>query len=112
MCSGDIMIKNFRQKTLGEITIWAWIAVVLPLSSLAALFFVWAFGWTDIYSELMVIGATTMFSVSVVWWWWAIWKIAQLVQILSGVNERFGEVREDLTHIKSDIKNLADNVDS
>ena len=109
MRKGEIIMKNFRQQSLGEIKLWTWLAIVLPLTSLAALFFLWAFGWTDLYSELMVVGATTMFSFAVVWWWWAISKIADLINILSSVNDRFGEVREDITHIKKDIKNLNDS---
>lgn len=106
MREGVFIMKNFRQKTIQEIKIWAWIAVVLPITALAGLFFLWAFGWYDYYSEAMVIGATTMFGFAVIWWWWTIHKIAQMTELLSNTINKFDDVKSDLKHLRQDIKNL------
>lgn len=72
--------KQFREKTLREIRWWAWAAAVMPLSALAALFFIWAYGTDTMYRLAMVAGSSTMFTVAVIWWWWALRAISTLVK--------------------------------
>jgi hypothetical protein len=72
-------MQNFKDVTVKQITFWAWIAAVLPVTSLASMFFVWAFGTEKLFDIVMVVGSTAMFAISVVWWWWALYVIKKLI---------------------------------
>lgn len=96
------MIKNFRTQKLKEIKLWAWAATVLPMSSLAAIFFTWAIGLDTLLQKMIIVGATTMFSVAVVWWWWAIWTIAKVTDLLGSAMDGIVEVKKDLASLKED----------
>jgi hypothetical protein len=96
------MIKNFRTQKLKEIKIWAWAAVVLPITSSAALFFAWALGLDTILQKMLVVGATLMFAVAVVWWWWAIWTIAKVTDLLGSAMDGIKEVKKDLASLKEE----------
>lgn len=90
---------NFRDKTIKEIRLWAWAAAVLPITSLAALFFVWLYGtdhWVDI---LMIAGSTAMFVIAVVWWWWVLYVFRRLLDLWASTNQ-------DLIQVLTDVKEL------
>jgi hypothetical protein len=99
-------MNNFRKKTLKEIKIWAWAATVLPITSLAGLFFLHHFGWDSLIGQALVIGATIMCCFAVIWWWWAIYTIAKVTHILDDSVVQFNEVKKELSHIKEEIKSL------
>lgn len=97
--------NNFRDKTLRQIRIWAWVAAVLPITALAGIFFIWTFSPSSILSTAVVIGETTMFGVAVIWWWWAIYVINKLVRQWDTTRERVVEVLVELKDIKSIVQN-------
>jgi len=97
--------NNFRDKTLRQIRIWAWVAAVLPITALAGIFFIWTFSPSSILNTAVVIGETTMFSVAVIWWWWAIFVINKLVRQWDTTRERVVEVLVELKDIKSIVQN-------
>jgi hypothetical protein len=72
--------KEFSNKTLNDIRWWAWVGAVLPITALAGLFFVWMFGTDTLVNLVMIAGATSMFSIAVIWWWWAIFVIAKIIK--------------------------------
>jgi len=95
-----IEFNNFRNKTLRQIRIWAWIAAVLPITALAGIFFIWTYGNKGVFGTAMIIGETTMFGVAVIWWWWAIYVINKLVRQWDMTRDRVIEVLADIKDIK------------
>lgn len=94
----------FHKKKLSEIKLWAWAAAVLPITALAGLFFIYQFGTDTLLNIAMVIGATAMFGVAVVWWWWALWTILQVTNILGMTVSKFEVVEKEITEIKKEFK--------
>ena len=97
------ILKDFHQKKLKQIKIWAWAAAVLPISSLAGLFFVRYIGTETYYDIALVIGASIMFAIAVIWWWWALYTIAQVTNILGNIAEKFKDVGQEIKSIRKDI---------
>lgn len=93
--------SNFREKAIREIRLWAWAAAVLPLSGLAAIFFVWSFGTNYWFNVAMVVGETLMFTIAVFWWWWALYTMRRLVHQWDSTRENVVSVLEEVGEIKS-----------
>ena len=98
--------NNFKEKTLKEITMWAWAAAVLPITALAGLFFVWAFGTTKWWNVAMIIGGTLMFLIAVAWWWWALYSIKALVSHWDDTRQNVSVVVLDVREIKTIIREI------
>ena len=96
--------NNFRDKTIKEIRLWAWAAAVLPITGLAGLFFVWAFGTERMFGIAMVVGETAMFGTAVFWWWWALHVIKTLVNQWDQTREKVAEVLEEIKEVKVVVK--------
>lgn len=99
-------MKEFHKKALSQISIWAWAATVLPIVALAGLFFLEMIGLRSYYHVSIVIGATVMFAISVVWWWWALYTIAGVTSILGKTSEKFDKVTTEVKTLKEEIKTL------
>ena len=97
-------MKEFSKKAIKDIKLWAWLATVLPITSLAGLFFLEFIGISSNIRLLLTLGATLMFLISVVWWWWAIYTIATIAKNLSTTIDRFDDVKKDLKSIKNDLQ--------
>jgi ABC-type multidrug transport system fused ATPase/permease subunit len=96
------MIRNhltFRNKTLQEIRWWAWAAAIMPISALAGLFFIWAYGTSNMFNIAMIVGSSTMFVVAVLWWWWALHAIYTLI-------DHWDETSTNVKAVVSDVKDL------
>jgi hypothetical protein len=98
--------KEFGEKKIKEIKLWAWAAAVLPIVSLAGLFFIWVFGTEKLFNTSMIIGATVMFTVAVIWWWWALHSIYSLLILWQQTQYTVSEVRLDVKEIRSSIKDF------
>lgn len=96
--------NDFRQRTLKQIKIWAWLAAVLPIVSLAGIFFIWVFGDNTLFARAMIFGETSMFAIAVIWWWWAIYVINKLVHQWDQTRDNVGEVLTELRDIKDFVK--------
>lgn len=99
-------MKDFHKKKLKEIKIWAWLAAVLPISFLAALFLIYLIGLETLYQKTLVTGGVIMFALSVTWWWWALHTIGSVTYILGKTLDKFRNVNQELDSIKKDIKDL------
>lgn len=97
-------MRDFHQKSLKQIKLWAWAASVLPVVGIVALILIKLFGTDDIYSVIVIIGGTIIFSVSVVWWWWVMWTIAQVTTMLSHTSTSLDTVKKDLSTIRLDLE--------
>lgn len=95
--------KQFVEKTKREVAWWIRAAWTLPFAALAGLFFLYFIGWGDIYEKTLVVGATMFFSISVYWWWWAIFKIANIAELLQKTVENFEIVKRELKKFKKDL---------
>lgn len=98
--------KEFSDQKIKEIKIWAWIAAVLPISSLAALFFIWAFGTTHWLNIAMVTGSTVMFTASVIWWWWALHAMTTLLAHWDKTKDNVTGILHDVKEVKNLVKDL------
>jgi hypothetical protein len=96
-------LKEFHKKALSQISIWAWAATILPLVALAGLFFLEMIGLRSYYHATLIVGATVMFAVSVVWWWWALYTIAGVTSLLGKTSEKLDTVVEEVTDIKKEF---------
>lgn len=99
-------MKKFHEKKLSEINVWAWAATILPMVALAALFFMEFIGLRSYYHTTLVIGATIMFGISVCWWWWALYTIANVTKIIGKTTDNIEEVTKEVITIKDEIKDL------
>ena len=101
-------MKKFHTRALSQISIWAWAATVLPLVALGGLFFLEMIGIHSFYHISIVIGATAMFGISVVWWWWALYTIAGVTKVLGQTSEKFEQVSQEVKEIKKEVSSLKD----
>lgn len=99
-------MEQLTDKTLQQLKIWAIIGGVFPMVFLGYLFFISIFGLEETYQQVLVLGSTLMFGISVVWWWWVIRTIFNITTILSRTLDRFDTVKEDLTEIKKEVKKI------
>lgn len=97
-------MRDFHQKSLKQIKLWAWAASVLPVVGIVALVLTKIIGTDDIYSVVAIIIGTIVFAVSVVWWWWVMWTIAQVTSMLSNTSTSLNTVQKDLLAIRLDIE--------
>jgi len=102
---------DFKNKTIKEIRLWIWAAVVLPLSSLAAMFFVWVYGLDHWINIIMITGSTTMFVIAVAWWWWAIHVFKRLLDLWENTGTGLRDVSSDVKDIRSMVKDVIKNRD-
>lgn len=100
ICMEQNNFTNFAERTLQEIKFWAWAAAILPLTALAGIFFVWAFGDDNLLDIAMIVGATTMFSIAVFWWWWALRAISVLVKQWKSSGKSLEEILKDIREVK------------
>jgi len=100
---------NLRNKTIKEIRLWIWAAAVLPISSLAAMFFIWVYGLDHWINTLMIIGSTTMFTVAVAWWWWAMYVFKRLLDFWVNTGQGLHQVLIDIKEIRQMVKEVIPN---
>jgi hypothetical protein len=96
-------LKEFHKKALSQISIWAWAATILPLVALAGLFFLEMIGLRSYYHATLIVGATVMFAISVVWWWWALYTIAGVTSVLGKTSDKLDIVVEEVVDIKKEV---------
>lgn len=100
------MLEDFKEKTIKEIRLWSWAAAVLPITALAAVFFVWKFFDSTILGWVMIVGETIMFSIAVIWWWWAMYILRNLIKHWDETRSRIIGVKTDITEIKKIVSEV------
>ena len=96
-------MRDFHQKSLKQIKLWAWAASVLPVVGIVALILIKIFGTDDIYSVIVISGGTFIFAISVVWWWWVMHTVSQITAMLSKASTNIENVQDDLLNIRKDL---------
>lgn len=99
-------MKQFHTHALSQISIWIWMASILPLIFLAGLFFLEFIGLRTYYHISLVAGATILFALSVVWCWWTLYTIAKVTEVLSKTSEKIDEVVVEVIEIKKDMNEI------
>ena len=97
---------DFKNKTLKQIRLWAWVAVIAPITALAGTFFVWRFFDGSWFSVAMITGETIMFSVAVIWWWWAMYTMRNLVRHWDETKKSVSDVVNDVKEMKSAVLDI------
>lgn len=97
---------NFKDKAIRDIRLWAWLAAVMPLSSLAGMFFVWRLAPVSWLDWAFIVGEVAMFTTAVVWWWWAMWTMLRLVRQWDQTKDNVMEVSKDIKEVKSVVVDL------
>ena len=103
-------MRDFHQKSLKQIKLWAWAASVLPVVGIVALILIKIFGTDDIYSVIVISGGTIIFAISVVWWWWVMYTVSQITAMLSKTSTNIEHVQDDLTKIRKDLDTEDDRI--
>lgn len=96
----------FARKTYKEVKIWDWLARILPLSVLAILSVCYFFKWNSAIDLILEVSIIVFVIVCFIWWYWAIYKIATTVKYLRNSQERFKELKAELSRFKKDIMNI------
>ena len=97
---------DFKSFTIRQIRIWAWAAAVLPITALAAMFFIWRFAPETFLGYAFVTGEIFMFAIAVIWWWWAMYTMRKLVNQWDSTRDHVKEVSADIKEIRSTILDL------
>jgi len=97
-------IKKRAEETQKEVRWWSFAAWTMPFIALAGLFFFNILGWESAFDKALVIGAVTMFSIGVFWWWWAIHKIFNFADMLGKTADRMKVIAKEFSNIKKDMK--------
>ncbi len=97
---------NFKTKTINQIRLWAWAAVVVPISALAGILLTWKFFDGTTFSMVIITSETAMFAVAVAWWWWAMYTMRNLVKQWDDTKEKVKEVSTDIKDMKSAVLDL------
>lgn len=96
-------MKKDTRHIINQAKIWIVAASVLPLVALAGLYFSTFIGWITNLEKVLTIGATIMFAISVLWWWWAVYKIIEFANLLKNTDESLQEIKSNIKSIKKDI---------
>ena len=97
-------MRDFHQKSLKQIKLWAWAASVLPVVGIVALILIKIFGTDDIYSVIVISGGTIIFAISVVWWWWVMYTIAKISQDTANTADNIGQVVTEVKSLRKELK--------
>lgn len=100
---------DFKNRTFKQIRWWAWAATVLPITALAAMFFIWRFAPTTFIGYTFVVGEILMFGIAVVWWWWAMYTMRNLVKQWDKTKDQVSDVSKDIKDIKSVVLETLSN---
>ena len=99
----------FARKTFAEVTLWDWLARVLPLSVLAVVSVAYFFKWHDIVELILEVSAIVFLIICFIWWYWAIYKIAVAVKHIRLSQERFRQMKAEFSKFKKEIAEFANH---
>ena len=100
----DADAENFARKTYKEVKIWDWLARILPLTALTCLAVAYFFKWSTAIELVLDITVVIFFLTCFVWWYWAIYKIAVAVKYIRLSQEKFVEIKEDISQFKKTFR--------
>lgn len=83
---------------------WMNTATIAAFSALIVTLCEYWIGSDTWFHYIAVTITSTFFIVAVIWWYWAIMKIAQFSKYILGLKETISTLKEDLQSIRKDIK--------
>ena len=89
-----------------QVSVWAWIGRVAPLSALLLIGLVLT---TDLstYKDYIIIAIAVGFGpTAFFWWWWVIYAVKSLVKLLDSNKQKFDSIVKELKNIRKDMRNL------
>tara|TARA_B110000858_G_scaffold49750_2_gene57508 strand:+ start:173 stop:511 length:339 start_codon:yes stop_codon:yes gene_type:complete len=95
--------KNI-QKFNKEVSMWAWLGRIAPMTALLSLSLVVTSDF-HVYGDYAVHAVAVLFgSIAFFWWWWVLRSVSQLTGLLESSTEKFEEALAELREIKGDLK--------
>lgn len=91
---------HFARRTYKEVKLWDWLARILPLTVLTVLTVAYFFKWTNVVELVLDITVIVFFLTCFVWWYWAIYKIAVAVKYIRMSQEKFTEIKREISEFK------------
>ena len=87
-------------KVIKEIKWWDLAARSLPMMALGIIIVSHAYSSDCIQGFVILVTCVGFLSMCVLWWWWAIWNIANVMISLQHIRNTFVEVKNNLSKIK------------
>jgi hypothetical protein len=98
------MASNKSQKFNKEVSMWAWLGRIAPMTALLSLSLVVTSDF-HMYGDYAVHAVAVLFgSIAFFWWWWVLRSVSQLTGLLESSTEKFEEALAELREIKGDLK--------
>jgi hypothetical protein len=85
---------------------WKHTVVTIPFIALALLIIIDFIGWTELHNKVLFFILIGFFTLGVIWWWWAVDTIVSLTKTLISADEKFLELKKEISSIKEDVKSL------
>lgn len=98
-----MLIKQLN-KILYQSNIWILIGLTFPVAGFIALLFFNLYNTGLINSIVSVIIAIIFCTLSIFWWWWALAKIIQFAVIIKTIENKFLDLKNDISIVKKDIQ--------
>jgi CHASE2 domain-containing sensor protein len=86
-----------------QIKKWQTAATVAAFTALGLIVFGYWIGTETVLKCVMVLICSVMFSVGVLWWYWALNQISLFSEYMNSLQKVIKELKEDLQDIKKDI---------
>ena len=94
-----------------HISVWMYLGAILPLSALSALFCIWLIGTEQLLDILMIVGITVAFTVSAVWWWWALYSMKRLIDQWNETGRKVEEALNEIVEVRKLVKDVIRSAD-
>ena len=85
---------------------WKYAAGTIPFACLAIIVLLDIIGWTDLHNKVLFFILLGFFITGVMWWWWAVDTIVSLTKMLISADEKFLELKNEISSIKQEVKSL------
>lgn len=96
-------VETQYKKKLKQVTIWEYLARVLPFVALFLLAAGYFIDQQNVYHIMLTAVIGTFFTIAVTWWFWAIKTIAHIFHVLDHTSENFSKIEKDLNDFKNSM---------
>lgn len=97
-------VWHYRSLTmLGQIKFWQWLGRLAPMVSLLVLVLTLFLEPTNWKEYVLIAVASGFGCIAFVWWWWVIYAVKNLTDMLHKSREDFLKVIEDISKLRSDM---------
>lgn len=95
-------MPDFRdeRKTIKELQIWTWIAILLPSCAIFGTVILWSLGLTSQVGMFVVMACSLILFATAGWWWWALSVVGQLLRSWSSTQENIKALIEEVQEVR------------